>query len=307
LDSHARIYIAGGETMIGRAVRRRLIAQQFHGLIERAEPDLADSGAVEAFFRETRPEYVFVAAGKTAGIAGNTARPADLMVDNLLVGAHIIPAAARHKVRKLLYLASSCAYPKAAPHPLAPTSLWTGRVEQTSEPYAVAKLAGLTLCQAYRAQYGAPFIAGIAGDAYGPYDDFSPDDSHVVAALIRRIDDAKATGKPDVEIWGSGAPRREFIYVDDLADACIFVMQRYDAAEPINLGVGRDVSIAEIAAAIRDVVGYAGELRFDRTRPDGMPYKGLDTSALAGLGWTSSWTLGRGLEETYSWYVSAKA
>jgi GDP-L-fucose synthase len=304
MDPHSRIYVAGAGTMIGRALTRRLADARFGAVIEGPEPDLGDRAAVERFFAKTQPEYVVVAAGKTAGIGGNTARPADLMIDNLLVAGHLIPAASRHRVKKLLYLASSCAYPKEAPHPLRTASLWTGPVEPTSAAYAVAKLAGVVLCQAYRKQYGAPFVAGIAGDAYGPHDDFRPDESHVVAALMRRIDEAKSAGRPSVDVWGSGTPRREFIYVDDLADACLFVIQRYDGAEPINLGVGRDESIGELAAAIRDVVGYDGELRFDRTRPDGMPYKGLDSSALARLGWTPSWTLRRGLEETYRWYLS---
>jgi GDP-L-fucose synthase len=305
MDFSSRIYVAGAGTMIGRAIRRRLVERQFTAVIDRPEPDPVDAAAVEEFFGKMRPEYVFLAAGKNAGIGGNTARPADLMIDNLLVAGHVIPAASRFGVRKLLYLASSCAYPKDAPHPLRTASLWTGRLEPTSEAYAVAKLAGVMLCQAFRKQYGAPFIAGIAGDAYGPHDDFSPDDSHVDAGLIRRIDEAKSAGRPYVDVWGSGAPRREFIYVDDLADACVFVMQRYDGAEPINLGVGRDESIGELAAAIREVAGYGGELRFDRTRPDGMPYKGLDSTVLAGLGWTPQWTLRRGLEETYRWYLSS--
>lgn len=304
MNKTSRIYVAGGATMIGRALRRRLAEQRFMAVLDRPEPDPADAAAVADFFEKTRPEYVFLVAGKTAGIGGNAARPAELMIDNLLVASHMIPTAWRHGVRKLLYLASSCAYPKDAPHPLKTSSLWTGPVESTSEAYAVAKLAGVMLCQAYRKQYAAPFVCGIAGDAYGPGDDFSPEESHVVAALIRRLDEAKTAGRPYVEVWGSGAPRREFIYVDDLIDACMFVMQRYDAADPINLGVGRDASIAELAATIRDVVGYGGELRFDRTRPDGMPYKGLDSSALEDLGWKPAWTLRKGLEETYRWYLT---
>lgn len=304
MNQNSRIYVAGGDTMLGRALRRRLAERQFTAVVDVGEPDPSDPPAVDRFFDETRPEYVFVAAGKTAGIGGNTARPADLMIDNLVVAAHLIPAAARHRVRKLLYLASSCTYPKDAPHPLRTSSLWTGPLEPTSAAYAVAKLAGVTLTQAFRRQYGAPFITAITADAYGPGDDFTPDDSHVVAGLIRRIDEARTAGWPSVDVWGSGEPRREFIYGDDLADAALFAIERYDDDEPINLGVGTSTSIAELAAAIREIAGYRGDLRFDRTRSDGMPFKGLDSSALAALGWRPRWTLRRGLEETYRWYLS---
>jgi GDP-L-fucose synthase len=302
MDHRSRIYVAGGGTMVGRSLRARLAVQGFTPVVDPAEPDLVNRTAVDRLFRQTRPEYVFVAAGKTAGIAGNTARPADLMIDNLLVAAHVIPAAAEHGVKKLLYLASSCIYPKEAPHPLQTSSLWTGAVEATSAAYAVAKLAGITLCQAYRQQYGTPFVTAIGADVYGPGDDFSAEDSHVVAALIRRIDEAHRIRTPVLEVWGSGTPRREFIYVDDLADACIYVMQHYEGPGPINIGVGTDTSIADLAAMICDVVGYEGRLQFNRSRPDGMPFKGLDSTTLHGLGWRPGWTLRRGLEETYRWF-----
>ena len=301
----SRIYVAGRDTMIGRALAARLADLGFRSIVTAPEPDFADGRAVDRFFADVRPEYVFVAAGKTAGIGGNTARPADLMIDNLLVAAHVIRAAAGAGAARLLYLSSSCTYPKHAPHPLHPSSLWTGPVEPTSAAYAVAKLAGVALCDAFRRQSNAPFVAAIAGDAYGPGDDFGPDNSHVVAALIRRMDDAKRTRARAVDVWGSGSPRREFVYVDDLADACVFTMQHYDGGEPINLGVGTDHSIAELAAEVRRVVGFDGEIRFDRSRPDGMPFKGLDSTVLRDLGWRPAWTLGRGLEETYRWYCAA--
>ena len=302
MASAPRIYVAGARTLLGSALIRRLIEQGTPNVIDEQEPDFADRSAVERFFDRTRPERVFVAAGKSAGIAGNQQSPADLMLDNLLAGAHIVSAAWKSGATKLLYLASSCIYPKLAPQPFAVPSLWGGPVEPTSDAYAVAKLAGIRLCDAYRRQHNANFISAIAADAYGPGDDFSPDNSHVAAALLRRFHEAKESGSPAVDIWGSGTPRREFIYVDDLADACIFAMQRYDDAEPINLGTGVTTSIAELAGTIRDVVGYRGELRFDRSKPDGMPFKGLDSAPLRKLGWQPAWDLARGLKDTYAWF-----
>jgi GDP-L-fucose synthase len=244
---------------------------------------------------------VFLTAGKVSGIAGNQQRPADLMMDNLLAVTNVIPTAWESQARKLLYLGSSCMYPKAAPQPFNVSSLGTGPMEPTSEAYAVAKLAGMKLCEAYRRQHNAAFITAIAGDAYGPGDDFTIENSHVAAGLLRRIHEARHEGRPFVEIWGSGKPRREFIYADDLADACIFAMQRHDAPEPLNLGSGEDISIADLAHMIKEIVGYEGELRFDSTRPDGMPFKALDSSPLRAMGWEPGWNLRRGLEETYRW------
>ena len=206
-----------------------------------------------------------------------------------------------------IYLASSCVYPKAAPQPFTVASLWTGPVEATSDAYAVAKLAGIRLCEAYRRQHGANFTTAIAADAYGPGDDFSPDNSHVAAALLRRIHEAKNAGAPFVEIWGSGTPRREFIHVDDLADACVFAMEHYEGADPLNLGTGVTTSIAELAETIRDVVGYKGELKFDRSKPDGMPFKGLESGPLHALGWKASHSLREGLEDTYQWYLQVES
>lgn len=303
----ARIYVAGGRSMIGSAIVRRLEAEGLTPIGADEEPDYRNRDAVEAFLHKWRPEYVFVAAGETAGIAGNSARPADLMTDNLLAVTNLIPAAAGLGVGRLLYLASSCIYPKHAPHPLQTTSLWTGPVEPTSAAYATAKLAGVVLCDAFRRQHARPFVAAIGADAYGPGDDFSAENAHVVGALIRRFDEAARANAPFVEVWGSGAPRREFIYVDDLADACIFVMKGYDGSAAINLGTGVDNSIAELAQEIARVVGFRGEIRFDRSRPDGMPFKGLDSSVLQGLGWRPSWTLARGLEETFRWYTKLRS
>ena len=302
----SRIYVAGCGTMIGRAIVRRLEAQGLQPFAADEEPDYRDRAAVETFLSRRRPEYVFIAAGETAGIAGNTARPADLMTDNLLAAANLIPAAAGNGVARLVYLASSCIYPKHAPHPLQTSSLWSGPVEPTSAAYATAKLAGVVLCDAVRRQHATPFVAAIAADAYGPGDDFSAENAHVVGALIRRFDEAARAAAPCVEVWGSGAPRREFIYVDDLADACVFAMDRYDGNDAINLGTGVDTSIAELAQEVARVVGFRGEIRFDRSRPDGMPFKGLDSRVLRDLGWRPSWTLAKGLEETYRSYLQLR-
>lgn len=300
-----RIFVAGADTMKGRALVRRLTASgatRVVGLGDDA-PDLRDPADVERFFAATKPEHVYVVAGKHAGIAGNQRFPADLMIDNLLIAASIIPAAARHGTERLLYLASSCTYPKAAPQPFRADSLWTGPVEPTSRAYAVAKLAGMTLTDAYRRQFGVRFISAIGADAYGPEDDFSAENSHVVGALLRRVHEARSNRAPAIEIWGTGTPRREFIYIDDLADGCIFAMAHYDGAEPLNIGTGLTTSIGELAALIREVVGYEGDLRFDTTRPDGMPLKGLDSTPLRTLGWGTSWDLRAGLSSTYQWFV----
>jgi GDP-L-fucose synthase len=303
MERTARILVAGAGGFIGSGIVRALARHGFANVIDPADqPDYHDGAAVDAFFRRTAPEYVFVAAGRTAGIEGNRRFPADLMLDNLLIAAHLIPAAAGARVTKLLYLSSSCTYPRLAPQPLHAASLWSGPLEPTSAAYATAKLAGVMLCQAYRHQHGARFISAIGADAYGPGDDFDPDQAHVVGALLRRFHEAREAAAPAVDVWGSGAPRREFIYVDDLADACVFAMRHYDDAEPLNLGAGRDGSIADLAAIVRDVVGFAGQIRFDRTRPDGMPFKGLDSTRLRDMGWRPAWDLRAGLEETYRWW-----
>lgn len=301
--SRTRVYIAGPETLIGQALVRRLAGQvELPGLDD--GPDLRDAAAVDRFFAESRPEYVVVAAGRTAGILGNQMFPAELMLDNLQVAAHVIPSAWRHGTRSLLYLTSSCTYPKLAPQPLRVESLWTGPVEATSEAYAVAKLAGMRLCEAFRSQYDARFIIAIQGDAFGPGDDFDPANSHVVPGLIRRMHDAKVAHAPFFEIWGTGSPRREFMFADDVADAALFVIENYDAAAPINLGTGTTTSILELAQIVREVVQYEGELRFDSSRPDGMPLKGLDSTVLHALGWRPSSELKAAIAHTYQWFVA---
>ena len=249
-----------------------------------------------------QPDYVFCVAGKSGGIDANQRFPADLMVDNLLVQTHVMRSAHHHGAKKLLYLASSCSYPRECSQPMRVESLMTGPLEPTNEAYAVAKLAGMTLCRAFRQQYGAHFISAIPANPYGPGDDFSPDTSHVIPALVRRFYLAKRTNDRAVQIWGTGSPRREFIFIDDLADACVFVMREYDEPQPINLGSSSDVSITELAELIKEVVGYRGALEFDTSKPDGMPRKSLDSRRLLEMGWKPSTTLRAGLEATFDWW-----
>lgn len=304
MDRDVRILVAGHTTLIGAAIDRHLREAGFTRVLPApAGDELLDARAVDECFAALRPQYVFLAAGRSGGIAANQRYPADLMRDNLLVATHVIQAAHRHGVDKLLYLASSCSYPRLAPQPIAETALLTGPLEPTSEAYAVAKIAGLKLCQAYRQQYGAPFITAVPANAFGPGDDFSPEDSHVVGALIRKVHHAHVRGLNEVEVWGTGHARREFIYAPDLADACAFAMTHYDDAEPINLGSGEDRSIRELAEAVCAVVGYRGRLRFDATRPDGMPRKGLDSARLRRLGWRPRTPFAEALTQTYAWFL----
>ena len=284
---------------------RRLQEAGNHALVgvRLQEPDLTCQSQVESFFEDSRPELVFVTAGLTGGIHANQTAPADLMLNNLLVSAHVLAAANRHGVKKLLYLGSSCMYPRQAQQPLRPEYLQTGPLEPTNAAYATAKLAGLALAQAYRSQDGAPFITAIPANAFGPGDDFHLDTGHVIPALIRRMHEAKLRGDDVIGIWGTGLPRREFIFADDLADACLFIMDHFDDSEPINLGSGSDVSIAEIATLIAEVVGYRGQLRFDASRPDGMPRKCLDSTKLFQLGWRPATPLCAALERTYAWFL----
>jgi GDP-L-fucose synthase len=304
MNRSSRIYVAGGATLIGAALLERLRAGGYDHVVGAPpdEPDLTVAGQVEDFFAEARPEYVFVAAGESGGILANRSCPADLMLDNLLVASHVVQAARDHGILKLLYLASSCSYPRHAAQPLRVESLLTGPLEPTSEAYAMAKLAGLRLCQAYRQQYGAHFITAIPANPFGPHDDFSLDNGHVIPALIRKLHDARLHGHREVAVWGTGRPRREFIYSGDLADACLFIMNHYDQPLPINLGGGVDFSIAELARMIADVVGFDRRLWFDTSKPDGMALKALDSSALNALGWRPMTPFRTALHETYAWY-----
>lgn len=264
--------------------------------------DLLDQRAVDAFFAETRPQYVYLAAARVGGIRANNAYPADFLRDNLVLQTNVIDAAHRHAVKKLLFLGSSCVYPKLAPQPMREDCLLTGPLEPTNEWYAIAKIAGLKMCQAYRRQYGFNAIAVMPTNLYGPGDNFNLADAHVLPALIRKFHEAKECGASEVEIWGTGAPRREFMHVDDLADALVYLMDRYDDENLINIGWGLDVTIAELAATVARVVGFNGQLRFDPTKPDGTPRKLLDTARLKDLGWKPSIRLEEGIRGTYAWF-----
>ena len=308
MEKTSRIYIAGHRGLVGSAIRRRLEAAGFSHLITRTrkELDLTRQQAVEAFFEKERPDYVFLAAARVGGIHANSAYPAEFIRDNLLVQSHIIHEAYRTGVRKLLFLGSSCIYPRDCPQPMKEAYLLSGKLEPTNEPYALAKIAGIRMCQAYNRQYGTRFVSVMPTNLYGPGDNFDLQDSHVLAALIRKFHEAK-TGRTEedaVTVWGTGAPRREFLHVDDLADACLHVMLHYDEDEIINIGVGRDISIQELAGLMREEVGYEGEIRFDPSRPDGTPRKLLDVSRLTGLGWTSRIPIREGVRSTYDWYVT---
>ncbi|HEV8723659.1 MAG TPA: GDP-L-fucose synthase [Candidatus Binatia bacterium] len=305
MNKNATIFVADTDGLVGRAIQVELKRAGYEHVlpVSQGAPNLTEGAEVDDYFTQHRPRYVFLIGGKTGGIKANQNYPADLMRDNLLVNCHVIESARRHDVEKLLYLASSCVYPKFSDQPMKVEYLTTGRLEPTNESYALAKLAGLFLCQAYRRQFETHFITAIPANVFGPGDNFSLEDSHVIGALIRKMHEAKTLGQPCVEVWGSGLPRREFIFSHDLADACMFLMDRYDGEEPINLGVGCDWSIREIADAVREVVQYAGELKFDRSKPDGMPAKLLDSSCLKQMGWRSQTSIREALRVTYEWFL----
>ncbi|MEE9913624.1 MAG: GDP-L-fucose synthase [Deltaproteobacteria bacterium] len=302
MNRHHSIYVAGGNTPIGAVILRALRNAGYGGAFGDGGEDLRDINQVEALFRERKPEFVFLAAGKTGGIVANINYPADLMLDNLLTNCNVIDCAHRHGVKKLLYLASSCSYPRDCAQPISEKALLTGMLEPTNESYAVAKIAGIKLCQAYRLQYGSNFIAGIPANAYGPDDDFSEESSHVVAALIRKMHEAKINHRKQVEIWGTGNPQREFIFMDDLADACLFIMDHYDEMEPINVGSGTTLSIRNLAETVREVVAFNGEITYDTSKPDGMPVKSLDSGKLRDLGWSPHVSFREGLAMMYDAY-----
>ena len=308
MEKNSKIYVAGGQTLIGAAILHELKRQEYSNIVGRPgeEPDLTDALQVESFLKNERPGYVFLVAGKSGGIEANQKYPAELMIDNLLIECNVIKSSHKYGVKKLLYLASSCSYPKHCSQPMQVESLLTGQLEPTNEAYAVAKIAGIKLCQSYNQQYSTNFVSGIPANAFGPGDDFSLENSHVIAALMRKMHEAKIQGLKSVEIWGTGTPRREFIFVDDLANACIFVLNHYDGQTPINLGSGRDLSIAELAGRVKEVVAFQGQLLFDESKPDGMPVKLLDTKKLNGLGWKPMWSFEEALKRTYSWFVTQK-
>ncbi|MEW6594359.1 MAG: GDP-L-fucose synthase [Thermodesulfobacteriota bacterium] len=306
MNKDARIYLAGHRGLVGAAILRRLKAEGYANLLCRthAELDLTDQQAVRAFFAAEQPEYVFLAAAKVGGIQANSTWPADFIRDNLAIELNVIDAAWRHGVRKLLFLGSSCIYPKLAPQPMPEECLLTGALEPTNEWYAVAKIAGIKLCQAYRRQYGFNAISLMPTNLYGPEDNFHLAESHVLPALIRRFHEAKEQGKGEVVVWGTGTPRREFLHVDDLAAAAFFLMRHYDAEGIINVGCGEDVTIAGLAELVREVVGFGGRIVFDATKPDGTPRKLLDVSRLNSLGWRAQIPLRDGIASTYQWFLA---
>ena len=305
MNKNARIYVAGHRGLVGSAIVRRLRADGFDNLVlqGRDQLDLTDSAAVQAFFDAHRPEFVFDAAAKVGGILANDSYPADFLLDNLKIQNNLIEASWRAGVSKFLFLGSSCIYPKHAPQPMKEEHLLTGPLEPTNEWYAIAKIAGIKLCQAFRKQHGFNAIALMPTNLYGPGDNFNLQGSHVLPALIRKFHEARESGAPSVEIWGSGTPRREFLHVDDLADAAVFLMARYDDPEIINVGVGEDVSIRELAGLVGDIVGFTGELAFDTSKPDGTPRKLLDVSRLSSLGWRPKTELADGIRSTYQWFL----
>ena len=309
MNESDKIYVAGHRGLVGSAVERRLRAAGFDNLILRTrdELDLTRQETVDRFFSETRPDYVFLCAAKVGGIVANRDYPADFIRDNLMIQTHVIDAAYRHEVRKLAFLGSSCIYPRLAPQPMREEHLLTGTLESTNEPYAVAEIAGIKMVQSYRRQYGFCGISLMPTNLYGPGDNFDPETSHVLPALMRKFHEAKESGSPQVVVWGSGKPRREFLHVDDLADAALFLMRHYDDEEIVNVGCGEDLTIGELAALVRDVVGYKGEIVYDGSRPDGTPRKLLDVTKLTSLGWKPGIDLRSGLATTYEWYVKHAA
>jgi GDP-L-fucose synthase len=301
-----KVYIAGHKGLVGSAIVRTLEKKGFINLVYRTskELDLRNQAAVEDFFTAEKPKYVFLAAGKVGGIVANNTYRADFLYDNLLIVANIIHAAYKNNVSKLLFLGSSCIYPKMAAQPIKEEYLLTGSLEHTNEPYAIAKIAGIKLCENYREQYGANYISVMPTNLYGINDNYHPQNSHVLPALIRRFHEAKISGVKQVEIWGSGNPKREFLYADDLADACLFLMETYNQKEIVNIGCGVDISIKELAELVKDVTGYEGDLLFNTTKPDGTPRKLLDVSKLHELGWQHKTTLEEGLKTAYQDFLT---
>ncbi len=300
MEKTAKIYIAGHRGMVGSAIERKLNAEGYHNIIARtsSELDLRNQKAVNLLFKQEKPDFVILAAAKVGGIHANNTYRAEFIYDNLMMEANIIHAAYLYKVKKLLFLGSSCIYPKMAPQPLKEEYLLSGNLEPTNQPYAIAKIAGIEMCDSYRAQYGCNFISAMPTNLYGTNDNYHPENSHVLPALIRRIILAKKDNDPKVVIWGTGTPRREFLHVDDLADACYFLLQNYNEAGLVNIGLGEDVSIKEIAMLIAAEVGYTGALEFDTTKPDGTPRKLLDTTKINNLGWKPFIKLQEGIMRT---------
>ncbi|HXQ16667.1 MAG TPA: GDP-L-fucose synthase [Caulobacteraceae bacterium] len=303
-----RVWVAGHSGLVGQALLRRLARENCEMLTaSRVQVDLRRQAEVERWMDAARPDAILLAAGTVGGILANSTRPTEFLYDNLTIAANVIEAARRADTGKLLFLGSSCIYPRAAAQPIGEDALLTGPLEPTNEAYAIAKIAGLKLTQACRAQYGCDFISAMPTNLYGPGDNFDLESSHVLPALLRKTHDAKQRGEGAITVWGTGAPRREFLHVDDCADALVFLLQRYSAMEPVNVGVGEDVTIGELAELVRTAVGFAGEIRFDHTKPDGMPRKRLDVTRLRALGWRPAIGLSDGIAETYRWFERHEA
>ncbi len=309
MNHGSRVFVAGHRGLVGSAVVRRLEQLGYENILmaTRDQLDLRDQAAVNYWFRANRPEFVFLVAGTVGGILANSTRPAEFIYDNMMIHATVVHSAHLFGVDKLLYLGSSCIYPRDCPQPMAESMLLTGSLEPTNEAYAIAKIAGIKLCQAYRQQYGRDFISAMPTNLYGPNDNFDLMSSHVLPAMIRKFHDAKMEGRNEVPLWGSGCPRREFLHVDDLADACIFLMQRYSDAMHINVGTGEDLSICELADVVRRIVYPSATVVFDDSKPDGTPKKLLDVSRLHALGWRHRTSLGEGIESTYEWFLAHRA
>lgn len=304
MNRSSKIYVAGHAGLVGSALMRALWSAGFYNIVTRPFDalDLRNQAAVEKFFARERPEYVFLAAAKVGGIAANSALPVDFLYDNLMIEANVIRAAHAYQVKKLLFLGSSCIYPRMAEQPIKEEALLTGPLEKTNEPYALAKIAGVKLCEAYQRQYAAPFIVAMPTNLYGPGDNFDLQSSHVLPALIAKFSQAKLHNKSEVVVWGTGNVRREFLYVDDLAQALLFLMQNYRSADPVNIGTGQDISIAELAELMKEITGYTGRIIFDSLQPEGTPRKVLDVSRMNGLGWRASTPLRDGIVQTVRWY-----
>ncbi|EGA90028.1 NAD-dependent epimerase/dehydratase [Planococcus donghaensis MPA1U2] len=305
MNLESKIYVAGHRGLVGSAIVRNLQENGYHNLVFRTskEMDLTNSNQVDAFFQEQRPDYVFLAAAKVGGIVANNDYPAEFIRDNIMIQTNVIDAAHRNGVKKLLFLGSTCIYPRLAEQPMKEDSLLTGELEPTNEPYAIAKIAGIKMCQSYNRQYGTNFISIMPTNLFGPNDNFDLTSSHVLPALIRKFHEAKVSQSEAVEVWGTGSPKREFLYSDDLADAAIYLMNTYDGNDLVNIGVGRDISIKELAEKVRETVGYEGEIVFNTSKPDGTPRKLVDVSRLTSLGWEAKISLDDGLKMAYDWFL----
>lgn len=305
MNKNAKIYVAGHRGLVGSAILRKLESEGYTNLIYKSssELDLRNPREVHNFFNKEEIEYVFLAAAKVGGIVANNEYPADFIRDNLMIQTNVIDASYRTNVKKLLFLGSTCIYPKMAPQPLKEEYLLTGQLEPTNEPYAIAKIAGIKMCESYNRQYGTKYISAMPTNLYGENDNFDLHSSHVLPALIRKFHEAKENKSEYVEVWGTGTPKREFLYSDDLADACLFLMNNYEGNEIVNIGVGEDISIKEIASLIKKVIGFEGELKFDTTKPDGTPRKLVDVTKINTLGWKATISLEEGLQKAYNWFL----